>query len=103
MSDVLLERCYALATGEIKDGATIWVLTLEGSQVRCQVTAAPIGPLWLIGAGEIIASRMSSSPILSDDGDAVGEVLTGRGDPGAPNGPHPRIAAHLPNWLVRVT
>lgn len=97
--EALLERAGIFAVGEAEDGAPAWLLALNGRWFRCQVTTMPGGPLWIVGSSERIVGGMSGSPIVSDDGRALGVLVTGHGS-GSPEGPHPRLTCHLPGWLA---
>ena len=47
-----------------------------------------------IDAAPTIQAGMSGSPILNTTGEAIGVVVTNEG-------PHPKLADHLPAWLAR--
>jgi Trypsin-like peptidase domain len=77
-----------------------WLLSLKGKWIRCGVTHNG-GPLYVTDAKEGIIGGMSGSPILDDDGSAIG-VLTNSGGSGevhTESGPNPRLIYHLPLWL----
>jgi hypothetical protein len=52
-----------------------------------------------------IAGGMSGSPIVADDGSAIGIVCTSGGgtdlDKHIEGGPNPRLVNNLPGWLLR--
>ena len=56
------------------------------------------GPLYVSDAEQPIAPGMSSSPIISDDGAAIGIVCLGSNLKGCPN---PRLMRDLPGWLLQ--
>jgi hypothetical protein len=61
------------------------------------------GPLWITGAAGGIVGGMSGSPILMEDGTAVGVLVCSSGtDAGmrTESGPNPNLAYHLPGWLL---
>jgi RimJ/RimL family protein N-acetyltransferase len=69
-----------------------WLLALRGRWFRCDVKAASRA-LSTCNLEQQIAGGMSGSPIISDDGYAVGVVtLSG--------GPHPFLARSLPGWVL---
>jgi hypothetical protein len=84
-----------------------WLLSLDRKWFDCKVHHVG-GPLWVTAAHHGIRGGMSGSPILSDDGSAVGIVVAGGGtelddDEDAPTegGPDPWLVGNLPGWLLR--
>lgn len=78
-----------------------WLLSLDGKWFACEVEHQPDGPLWVKNAAEPIVSGMSGSPIMSKAGTAIGVVCTSVGLKGGnQGGPNPRLAAHLPGWML---
>src|SRR5262245_9281897 len=77
-----------------------WVLSLDGRWFACEVEHQPDGPLWIKNAAEPIVGGMSGSPIMSKAGAAIGVVCNSR-QTGHEGGPNPRLAAHLPGWMLR--
>jgi hypothetical protein len=57
------------------------------------------GPLWITHAAEGIRNEMSGSPIVTENGNAIGVVCTAA----APweGGPNPHLTRNLPGWLLR--
>jgi len=74
------------------------LLSLSGSSFECVVSARGGGPLWIEDAAQPIVPGMSGSPILTQDGSAIGVVAAS--DNGSQGGPNPRLASHLPGWLL---
>jgi hypothetical protein len=72
----------------------VWMLSLDGDWFSGEVLHYG-GPLVLKGAAQDIVGGMSGSPILNDEGAAIGVVCLGEN-----MSPHPRLAAHLPGWLL---
>jgi hypothetical protein len=102
--DRLVEAVTPLAVSDPDDetGAAE-LLPLAGLPFRCVVTAIRNNPLWVTGATNGIVGGMSGSPILAEDGSAIGVVVAGSGGPGdvpTEGGPNPRLASHLPGWLL---
>jgi hypothetical protein len=83
--------------------ATAWLLSLDGRWFQCEAQHRD-SPLWLFKAVDGIVGGMSGSPILSDEGAAIG-VLTSSGGgvdmAHTDDGPCPRLAYNLPGWLLR--
>ena len=78
-------------TGEI---ASTELISLSEQKFRCVVWSAhQHGPFWIRDAAQEIEAGMSGSPILAENGSAVGVFVT-------TSGPHPRLASHLPGWLL---
>lgn len=76
-----------------------WLCSLSGDWFRCAVRHHN-GPLFLAPSHDIVGG-MSGSPILADDGSAIGVICNG--DLGGRNGvtgPNPRLLGNLPGWIV---
>jgi hypothetical protein len=83
--------------------ARAWMLSLDGQWFECEArrTRNPRASLWVENAVVKIAGGMSGSPILDDDGAAIGVVcLSTTYEEHTGGGPNPRLAAHLPAWLA---
>jgi hypothetical protein len=55
-------------------------------------------------AADTIAGGMSGSPIVTEDGYAIGIVCIGSGpnpDASTEAGPNPRLAGNLPGWVLK--
>jgi hypothetical protein len=79
--------------GPPKGECAAWLLSLEGRWFRADVTAH-LRTLAIANPAEAIASGMSGSPIVTEDGSAIGIVCNS-------SGPNPNLAANLPPWLLR--
>lgn len=103
--EILVDEAVPLSVSEAPEQGPAWLLSLDGRWFHCDVWRhpSPHGPLWISKAVEGIAGGMSGSPILGNDGSAIGVVCTGHGDDDASTegGPAPRLAAHLPGWLLQ--
>jgi hypothetical protein len=55
------------------------------------------GPLWISDTAQSIVGGMSGSPVISDEGEAIGIVCLGSNLPGCSN---PRLVRDLPTWLL---
>jgi len=77
-------------------------LSWSNSPHRARVAAvltAHGGPLWVRNAGAPVEGGMSGSPIVTDDGFAIGVVASG-GARGSDT-QQPVLADRLPGWLLR--
>ncbi len=96
----------ALSTGDTILGGPsaecqAWLLALDLRWFRCTIKGFSTA-LWIEGAAEDIAGGMSGSPIVSDDGAAIGLVCMSAGGPGGGHrqgGPNPFLSRQLPRWL----
>jgi hypothetical protein len=77
--------------------ARAWLLSLEEEWFECEVWHHLDGPFWIRNAATPIIGGMSGSPILNDDGKAIGVLSVSTN--GREGGPYPCLAAHLPCWL----
>jgi hypothetical protein len=97
MYEALTKAAVPLLMADAPKDGQAWLLSLYGRWFRCN-TQHSGGPLWLLNAEENIAPGMSGSPIVADDGSAIGIVcveVEGRRE----SGPNPRLAYNLPIWL----
>jgi len=88
-----------LRIADIPRETSAQLLSLEGEWFGCKVQHINDGPLWITDATKGIVGGMSGSPILADDGSAIGVVSVsgGRIDQlHTESGPNPRLAYHLP-------
>jgi hypothetical protein len=92
------EGCPALPMADAPEQARAWMLSLDGQWFECEArrVRGPRAALVVEKAAATIAAGMSGSPILDDDGAAIGVVCLNAG-----SWPNPRLAAHLPAWLAR--
>jgi Trypsin-like peptidase domain len=85
---------YEIPGGErhvLFNHAPAWLLSLDGRWLRCTVRRNRV-MLWIEDGAEQIESGMSGSPILADDGSAIGVVCLSKGA-------NPYLADNLPGWL----
>jgi hypothetical protein len=87
-----------------------WMLSLEGEWFGCTVEHIKEidGELWICNSAQPIAGGMSGSPIISDQGAAIGVVTLGSATElftpqcedqyGTQN---PRLVRDLPGWLLQ--
>jgi hypothetical protein len=100
--DQLVDKLRPLPMADTPRRASAWMLALDGKWFRCMADPNPLG-LWLSDAGQDIVGGMSGSPIIAEDGSAIGimcvsSAVIGKGH--REGGPNPRLACHLPMWLA---
>ena len=92
---------YSRKTGE----APAWMFSLDGHPFRCTAHCDEYGPLWIEQSQADIVGGMSGSPIVADNGSAIGVLCTSAHRGGAASsregGPNPRLATNLPGWFLR--
>ena len=105
--DALTAEAPALRVGKAARSGSAWLLALNGQWVPCAVELLGNKDLW-IGATSKNEAGMSGSPILADDGMAIGVLSVGSESTSREgvrklekSGPHPVLAHHLPGWLLR--
>jgi hypothetical protein len=76
------------------------LLSLEGAWFSCRVSYQAGRALWISEAAEPIRGGMAGSPIVSEDGTAIGVMSVSAGG-GNEGGPNPCLVHHLPGWLLR--
>jgi Trypsin-like peptidase domain len=104
-----LRPSFRIDDAPISDRA--WLLSLAGEWTPCRVQRAGDDqrfalrmPLWIEDAMVGIHGGMSGSPIVTDDGAAIGvlSVSGGKESEGSTqSGPNPRLADCLPGWLLQ--
>ena len=99
--DVFVEPMKPFKIGAAPWRGHGWVLSLDCRWLRCKVQHKG-GALWLSGVP--IEAGMSGSPVIADDGSAIGVVCLSSGgtDLGAhtEGGPNPHLAICLPAWVL---
>jgi hypothetical protein len=94
---VIAIRPLPIADAPMESSARL--LSLDGEWFGCKVENIQGGPLWITDATKGIVGGMSGSPILADDGSAIGVVSVSSGGDTqrhTEGGPNPRLAFHLP-------
>jgi hypothetical protein len=82
------------------------LLSLAGKWFGCTARRSD-GPIWIVDAVEYLRGGMSGSPIVADDGKAVGVFVASSGSGSAAllhdeyreGGPNPYLLNALPGWL----
>jgi len=106
----LMEAADPLPIADAPMSGPAWLLSLGGQWFRCNVQHNG-GALWISDASERIVGGMSGSPILAEDGSAIGALCTGSctveliaeavADEGqTESGPNPRLVYHLPSRFL---
>jgi hypothetical protein len=92
-----------LAISDAPESSRAWLLSPDGQWFPSEAWQNG-GSLWISHAALGILGGMSGSPILNDDGRAIGVVVASGGTPDATHtdgGPSPNLTQHLPGWLLR--
>jgi hypothetical protein len=99
--DKLLEAATSLPIADAPEKQEAWLLSLNGQWLSCIAEPVPDG-LLLSKAARGIDGGMSGSPILNSDGEAIGVLVCsgGIGSLHTEGGPNPRLAHHVPGWLL---
>jgi len=103
--DVLVESTTPIVIAEAPENGAAWLLSLKGNWFGCtvQYLKENDGPLWICNTMQPIAGGMSGSPVISDNGTAIGVVTPSNVSEPEDNlgSPNPRLARDLPGWLLR--
>ena len=105
----LLEYATPFRITEAPEKGRGFLLSLEGEWFGCQVEwmKSIDGPLWVSKLAQSIEGGMSGSPIVSENGNAIGIVATSvmeKGKDAATDefgASNPRLMRDLPLWLLR--
>ena len=82
----------------------MFLLSLDREWQPCQAldtSHGPLSPFWLTNALSGIRGGMSGSPILNEEGAAIGIVATSSGGAAefdTEGGPNPNLVGNLPGW-----
>ena len=100
--DALTEAAPPLPVIDKPDEGWGWLLSLDGTWSRDKLWSIKGGPLTIHARD--IAGGMSGSPILADNGSAIGVVCCSSVQAKKEHrqdGSNPRLSVHLPGWLLR--
>lgn len=101
--DLLDGRTPLRVSARSPDGSA-WLISLEGELIRCTVQSYGVG-LVVSDASAPLVGGMSGSPILSDDGAALGVFVTstrvGDSMDSRTGGPQPWLTQQLPGRFLR--
>ena len=98
----LIEPASVLSISDAPAECDAWLFGLDGRWGQCTVKHFG-GPLWIEEATKGIYGGMSGSPILAEDGSAIGIVCLSGGatdEIQTGGGPNPRLMGNLPGWLL---
>jgi hypothetical protein len=105
--DGLVDEVAPFSVSDAPLDGTAWMLSLDGHWFRCKIKRVfAWGPIWTSEAENIVGG-MSGSPIVADDGSAIGIVCTGDGsedssqddEKSTEGGPDPVLSLNLPGWF----
>ncbi|MEO8593063.1 MAG: trypsin-like peptidase domain-containing protein [Candidatus Solibacter sp.] len=104
--EAMLADARPFSVSESPTKGPAWLLSLKGEWFQCQVWRPPNGQLFISQATKGIEGGMSGSPILAQDGSAMGVICTSDDPPddteiSTEGGPHPALTLSLPGWLLR--
>ena len=104
--EAMVDEALPLPVLDAPEQGRAWLLSLKGGWFQCDLSRhpSPHGSLWISGAEDNILGGMSGSPILTDDGAAIGVMCTSdsaNSEASTEGGPNPRLASHLPGWLLQ--
>jgi hypothetical protein len=109
--EALVESAQPFTIADAPEEGPGWLLSLDGKWFGCTVGYIKHvdGPLYISNTQQPIADGMSGSPVISDDGAAIGIVALGSSTPLASSSgcenhygsPNPRLIRDLPGWLLR--
>jgi hypothetical protein len=99
--DNLIRPIKPIPIGPMEEKTKAWSLSLKGEWLECQAKFAKWadGPLFIYHATQAIRFGMSGSPVVADNGKAIGVVCAGTGDYDTYN---PRLVRSLPGWLLGI-
>jgi hypothetical protein len=101
----LVESIAPLTLAIAPNNGVAWLWSSDEGWVACHI-AHEDGPLWIFDAPDSIDRRMAGSPVLVDDGCAIGVLSSTSGIDGGSEhiiGPHPNLMRALPGWLIAST
>ena len=100
--NTLLQGIPAVSIADATEEGAAYLLTPDNTWSRCTVSHVRYAgaPLWIDDAAEGIFGSMSGSPIMNENGQAIG-VVSGISNGARCGGPNPRLVSHLPGWLLQ--
>jgi hypothetical protein len=106
--DAMVGGAVPLSVAEAPEQGRGWLSSLDGGWFPCDVERYPAlhGSLWISRSVENIVGGMSGSPILTDDGSAIGVVCAVASSIGdieacSEGGPNAMLTRDLPGWLLQ--
>ena len=101
--DDLIEHATAVRIDDPPEHTKAWLLRLNGLWGECIVQHLEGRGLWITEATLGIVGGMSGSPIVNDEGSAVGVLGISGGSPDplhTEGDPEPRLTHCLPGWIL---
>ena len=101
--DDLMERTRPIGVADAPIRGRGWLLRLDGDWGNCVVEHVEANVIWITNATKGIIGGMSGSPIVNDDGSAIGVLNCGGGSLDAlqtEGGPEARLTHCLPGWVL---
>jgi trypsin-like peptidase len=99
----LVENSSFLRISDSRLTSNAWLLGLNGIWSPCKIKGKH--GIFIEHAADGIHGGMSGSPIIADDGTAIGIVSVSSGalidEVHTSGGPNPSLTNHLPGWLLR--
>lgn len=103
--EAFVDQASTLAIADCAPNQQAWLLSRKGQWFACCVKRQPTGLLWIENAAQNIVGGMSGSPILAEDGSAIGVLCTsnhnGNEKSSREGGPQPCLTRDLPGWALR--
>jgi hypothetical protein len=96
--EALMQSITPLRIADVREEASAQLLSLDGEWFRCKVQSVCGGSFCITDAVKDLVSGMSGSPILAEDGSAIGVVCISESR--RKSGPHPHLAYHLPTRFL---
>jgi len=99
--DALVTNSRAFSVSDAPERGRGWALAKAAREKWLECELKREGDGLLVVSGLEFSPGMSGSPILAEDGSAVGVVSTGSNNQIRYGTPNPRLARDLPGWLLR--
>jgi hypothetical protein len=96
--EALVQSITPLRIADVREEASAQLLSVDREWFGCKVQHFNGGPLLITNAAKDMVGGMSGSPILAEDGSAIGVVCISESR--RKSGPHPRLAYHLPTRFL---
>jgi hypothetical protein len=96
--EALVESTTPIAIADAPKESCAWLLSLDQKWFRCTIQIVNDGRLWVSNLERPVVPGMSGSPIILDDGTAIGVVALAAFSRSL-ECPNPRLVHDLPGWL----
>jgi hypothetical protein len=97
--EALMQSVGTLQIGHVQGDTSASFMLRDRGWVQCTISYRGRGPLWVRDAAAVLKGSMPGSPIITNEGFAIGIVASAE-DEGS-GAPQPALADHLPGWLLR--